>query len=375
MSDGAAIDLRTTEGRVDLVFKGGGVKGVALTGALAVLEERGFRTQNVAGTSAGAIVAVLHAAGYTAAELHAILATLDFTQFTDKGWEDRFPGLAGQGLSILLDQGIYEGTRFQQWVRELLEAKGKRTFRDLVHAEFADDPKYRYRCQVIASDVTGRRFLVLPQDATKLGLDPDDLEIDLAVRMSMSIPIFFEPVRFTHRTTGQEHLIVDGGMLSNFPVWLFDSEGEPEWPTFGLLLVDPAPNATLEAHLEAPPKQGGPLATVHYITSLVKTMLEAHDRMYLEAADYVRTVAIDNLGVGTTEFTLTGEKAEALYQSGREAATQFLDAWSFERYIEEYRTGKRHSRRAVTNPSELVVAPSSEAIRVVASEAEPAPES
>ena len=357
MSDGAAIDLRTAEGRVDLVFKGGGVKGVALSGALAVLEERGFRTQNVAGTSAGAIVAVLHAAGYTAAELHEILQNLDFTQFTDKAWEDRVPGLLGQGLSIFLDQGIYEGTRFQSWVRGLLEAKGKRTFRDLVHPDFADDPRYRYRCQVIASDVTGRCFLVLPQDASKLGIVPDDLPIDLAVRMSMSIPIFFEPVRITHGTTGEEHLIVDGGMLSNFPVWLFDSEGEPEWPTFGLLLVDPAPNTTLEGHLAPAPTAGGPLATVHYITSLVKTMLEAHDRMYLEAADYVRTVAIDNLGVGTTEFTLSPERAEELYQSGRKAATAFLDAWSFSRYIEEYRTGRRHSRRLLTNMTEAVTEP------------------
>ena len=347
MTESAAIDLRTTRGQVDLVFKGGGVKGVALAGALAVLEERGFRTQNVAGTSAGAIVAVLHAAGYSAAELHDILQSLDFVQFMDKAWEDRFPGLVGQGLSILLDQGIYEGNRFQQWVRELLEAKNKRTFRDLVHPEFADDPRYRYRCQVIASDVTGRCFLVLPQDASKLGIVPDDLPIDLAVRMSMSIPIFFEPVRITHGTTGEEHLIVDGGMLSNFPVWLFDSEGEPEWPTFGLLLVDPEPNATLEAHLDPAPAVAGPLATVHYITSLVKTMLEAHDRMYLEEADYVRTVAIDNLGVGTTEFTLSRERAEALYQSGRQAAIRFLDAWSFDRYIEEYRTGKRHRRRSL----------------------------
>ena len=63
-------------------------------------------------------------------------------------------------------------------------------------------------------------------------------------------------------------------------------------------------------------------------------------------------MAIDNLGVGTTEFTLTRDKAESLYQSGRKAANEFLDAWSFERYIEEYRTGKRHSRRLLTNMAE-----------------------
>lgn len=333
-----------SEQRVDLVFKGGGVKGVALVGALAVLEERGFVPQNLAGTSAGAIVAVLHAAGYTADELHELLADLDFEHFLDGAWEDRLPGLLGKGLSVLVDQGIYEGDRFQAWLRDLLAAKGKRTFADLVHPDFADDPRFRYRVQVTASDVTSRCFLVLPQDAEKLGVAPDDLEIDLAVRMSMSIPIFFEPVRFTHRTTGEEHLIVDGGMLSNFPVWLFDTDGEPEWPTFGLLLVDPQPNDPV-VQPTGREHRTGPMATLDYLIGLVKTMLEAHDRLYVGEADYVRTIAIDNLGVGTTEFTLGPDRAEALYQSGRRAAEQFLADWDFDRYIAEYRQGSTPRRR------------------------------
>ena len=52
----------------DAVFEGGGVKGIALVGAVAVAEEKGYRWANLAGTSAGAIVASLLAAGYTGAE-------------------------------------------------------------------------------------------------------------------------------------------------------------------------------------------------------------------------------------------------------------------------------------------------------------------
>ena len=99
-----------------------------------------------------------------------------------------------------------------------------RTFADLVHPEFADDPRFRSRLQVIASDVTTHELLVLPRDATKLGIEPDELDVALAVRMSMSIPVFFEPVRFENPKTGETHVIVDGGMLSNFPVWLFDCD-------------------------------------------------------------------------------------------------------------------------------------------------------
>src|ERR671911_251762 len=173
--------MTVIDSHADLVFEGGGVKGIGLAGALATLEEREYRPQNIAGTSAGAITAALLSAGYSADELREIIITLDYRQFQDRAWEDKVP-LIERSLSMLLDLGLYEGNRFLEWMRERLDAKGVHTF---------------------------------------------------AERMSMSIPVFFEPVRFDNPETGETHVIVDGGMLSNFPVGLFDCEdGEPpEWPT------------------------------------------------------------------------------------------------------------------------------------------------
>jgi NTE family protein len=329
---------------VDLVFRGGGVKGIGLVGALAVLEERGFQAQNLAGTSAGAVVATLYAAGYSASDLREIIMAFDFNRFMDRSWRDRIPGI-GTPLSILKDHGIYVGQAFLEFMRDHLQTKGKKTFKDLVHPDFADDPRYRYRVQVIASDITNHRLLVLPQDAGLLGIEPDDLEVALAVRMSMSIPIFFEPVRILNHQTGQEHLIVDGGILSNFPVWLFDSNGIPEWPTFGLLLVESEPERSMAERLPRPERRRGTVGqTVDYVKSLVMTMLEAHDRMYVEKANFARTIPIATLGVSTTEFNLSKDRAVALYESGRAAAEKFLQTWNFERYIAEFRQGKEHSR-------------------------------
>ena len=334
------------EHHVDLVFEGGGVKGIGLAGAVETLEERGYRPQNVAGTSAGAISAALLAAGYAAEELREIIIGLDYRQFEDKAWEDKVP-LIDRSLSMLLDLGLYEGDRFLEWIRELLTAKGVTTFADLVHPDYEGDPKFRSRLQVIASDITTHQLLVLPRDAGRLGIEPDELDVGLAVRMSMSIPVFFEPVRHENEKTGETHMIVDGGMLSNFPVWLFDCEdGEPEWPTFGLLLVEPKPSTPIGVRL---PKERsatrGPKAVVDYVKSLAQTMMEAHDRMYIEQANYARTIPIPTLGVGTTEFDLSPERALALYDSGRQAAAKFLDTWDFEAYIAEFRSGKKHSRR------------------------------
>jgi NTE family protein len=310
-------------GPVDLVFEGGGVKGIALVGAFSVLEEEGYEPQNMAGASAGAIVAALIAAGYGSGDLKEIIAELDYNRFKDEALEDRFP--LGAALSILKDLGIYEGEDFVEWMSGLLEARDVRTFGDLVRREDVE-LRYRYKLQVIASDVTERRLLVLPRDAPKLGIqNPDDIEVAHAVRMSMSIPIFFEPVRFANRETGGEHLIVDGGMLSNFPVWLFDSD-EPLWPTFGLKLVQKDPKASLAAELPQPvAPRGGVSQVVGYLRSLVDTMMAAHDRLYIEEHDFEeRTIAIDTLGVGTTEFDLSRQRALALHQSGRDAARKFL---------------------------------------------------
>ena len=176
-----------------------------------------------------------------------------------------------------------------------------------------------------------------------------ELEVATAVRMSMSIPLFFEPVRWRNHRTGEEHLLVDGGLLSNFPVWLFDCNGPPRWPRFGLLLVEPRPRASLDQRLPRHPIPArGPRGVVEYARALVQTMLEARDRLYIENADYARTIAIPTLGVGTTEFDLSPERARTLYDAGRHAARRFLETWDFDGYVKEYRSGKRPpGRRAL----------------------------
>jgi NTE family protein len=339
MNEVANRSVATGAKYVDLVCEGGGVKGIGLVGAISVLEERGFTPQNVAGTSAGAIVATLLASGYSAADLKEIILNLDFKRFKDPTWQMRVP-LVGGLFSILAHQGLYRGDYFHQLMRHYLEAKGVHTFRDLLHPDPTDDPRYRYKVQVIASDVTGRQLLVLPRDAHKIGVDPDDLKVADAVRMSMSIPVFFVPMRV------KKHVIVDGGMLSNFPVWLFDSDGMPAWPTFGLKLVEPDPRTPISARIpdevRAPAGLG---AVVEYAKGLVATMTEFYDRLYLEQDTFVRTIAIPTLGISSTDFDLTREQAEQLYQAGRDAAQTFLESWNFDGYIAEFRTGKDHSRR------------------------------
>ena len=310
----------------DAVFEGGGVKGIGLVGAIAVVGERGYQWENVAGTSAGAIVAALLAAGYSAAEMKTILDELDYRKFKDTSFIDKIP-IVGQLASLIFEKGIYEGDFFIGWIKDLLKAKGVTTFHDLLLPEYESDEKYRFKLRVIASDLSHHRMLILPQDITEFGINPEDLNVALAIRMSMSIPFFYEPMKIKDIKTNQTSYIVDGGILSNFPVWLFDSEDiEPSWPTFGFKLVEPGTESGY-SNIKGP---------ISMLTALFSTMMEAHDARYIKDNNFVRTIPIPTMGVGTTEFDLSKEKSEALYQSGRQAAEKFFATWNYSAYIKKF---------------------------------------
>jgi NTE family protein len=335
------------EKRVDLVFEGGGVKGIGLAGAFGYLDEQGFRPQRVAGTSAGAITAALVAAGYSGEELRSlVLDEMKFKSFEDGG---RWP--VSQALEVAAHKGLHPGKYFESWMRERLEQKGITKFRQLRDAGADGGDTAQYRLQVIASDITEQRMLVLPRDAQEhLGLDPDELEIAAAVRMSMSIPIFFDPVVYHHpRKPHDQRLIVDGGLLSNFPVWLFDTPpGQvPRWPTFGLLLVAPNQQAPLVGGQEPERTDEGKVSILGFLLAIGHTMMEAHDRLYVEQANYARTIPIDTIGVQTTQFSIDDdpELKRRLYESGRNAAAEFLKTWDFDAYIKTFREGDQPTRR------------------------------
>jgi NTE family protein len=348
----------------DAVFEGGGVKGVGLVGALAYCEqEKGYTWKNVAGTSAGAITAALVAGGYTAREIKAELdrlmtlpgpdGALGYEHFKDRPLLDHVWGV-GRLLNLVLEKGVYQGKVFENWLRGLLTARGKRTFGDLKDPN-EKDPKYQYRLRIIASDLTRHRLLVLPQDIVdykEFGGDPNRLDIASAVRMSMSIPFFFEPVTLTcrakafHLTEADREaatqagrapslsashracVIVDGGVLSNFPVDLFDSPPGviPPWPTFGFRLISPSDGR--------PPRINGPISR---FAALFATMLQAHDQRHMDADAEARTIRILTENIRTTDFDLDKEDSDALYERGQEAARKFFATWKFNDYISRFR--------------------------------------
>ena len=269
--------------RCDAVFEGGGVRGIGLVGAVYQMERSGYSFGNVAGSSAGAIIASLLAAGYTGEEIYEEMKRVNYFKFKEKHLLDYF-GIVGKLLSILFHFGIYSADYFEQWLTELLSRKGVYTFGDLKCGSHTGYCKYRL--QVTASDITDEELLVFPRDLHKFGIMADMYPIAKAVRMSMSIPVFYEPFILRDQS-GKKHYIVDGGMLSNYPMWILD-EGttEPQYPTIGFKFCEPKECSTL--------CKCNRMNIVEYMGQLVSTMMDVYDKGYIahSQGDLQRSIQI-----------------------------------------------------------------------------------
>jgi NTE family protein len=304
--------------KANAVFEGGGVKGIGIVGALAEAERRGYQWVNVAGTSAGAIIAALIAAGYRACEIKKLIFELDYTMFKDRQWLEQLPFI-GPALSLWFYNGLYEGNYLEGWIKEKLANKGIITFKDITPKEDEGYPLI-----IIATDVTRKKLLRLPVDFYEYNLKPEKMEVCKAVRMSAGIPFYYKPVKLAYKAGGQKRVshIIDGGVLSNFPVWIFDREGIPSRPTFGFKIIEP--DESKFSHINNP---------FDYLKAIVSTMLEAHDKLHeLNPKSRVRTISIPSLGIKTTDFEKINLFKEKLYHAGIDAARQFFATWNFESF-------------------------------------------
>lgn len=301
---------------IDGVFEGGGVKGIAFVGALCYLEEKGYKFSRVAGTSAGAIIASLLAVGYTAEELKTIILSLDYSKLIDKRGLNRIP-ILGNEMALIKYKGIYECNYIEDWLASLFEYKKKTKFKDIMI-------NGKSNLKIIASDITKKELLILPDDLLKYDINPMEFEIWKAVRMSISIPLFFRPYKLQYNNS--ESFIVDGGLLSNFPVWIFDVNGIPRWPTFGFNLTNKKKSTNKE------------IGFINFVTDLMDTIVNRNEDVFLRDKDSVRIINIPSLGVGATQFNISRELSIKLFESGYESAKIFLNNWDFEEYIKKYRT-------------------------------------
>lgn len=315
----------------DLVLSGGGVKGVALAGAVAALTDAGYQPRRVSGTSAGGIIGAMVAAGLRGGTLGEAARAVDYSAFIDPAPLDWVPLLGS-------NDGICAGRFIHRWITEMLAAHGVRTFADIALPDPRLPPNERYKLVVTCADLTHGRLVRLPWDYHLYGLDPDEQPVADAVRASMSVPLLFQPVTLTDPRTGQESTLVDGGIVSNFPLDSLDrTDGRtPRWPTFGVTIIPdlPGPDGTLLPKIVRPlvPKP------VRLLEQLAIVSIVGRDQAYLDRpAVRARSFMVDAKAAGVFDFQLSADQVERLYQDGYQGGREFLGTWNWERYKKLHR--------------------------------------
>jgi NTE family protein len=312
---------------VNLVLEGGGVKGIAHAGAVAKLTERGYVIKRVAGASVGAIVAALVAAGM-ASEIEALMTSFPFDAM-------RSTGKLRAAWSLMNRGGQFPIAPLRNWLNETLEG---RTFKDLTdYGENSARSERRYKLVVTVADVTRGELVHLPWDYRRVyGLDPDRQLVADAVCASAAFPFFFVPLTIecrvhsaaSRRAGRMTSTLIDGGLLSNFPIELFHEHdaGHGIDKTFGVKILPHLPTPPGDATVVWTPNTH--LRPVRLIQQMVGTMVAGRDQARLELPSVARRVIqIDTSGASILDFGITAAEKAELFRSGREATAAFLHDW------------------------------------------------
>lgn len=353
---------------VDVVMEGGGVKGLAVSGALFALEYLGIRFRKIAGTSAGAINAA-HVAGATRSPLDKriekiapLVLNMNLLRFVDggKGAKAFIKALTSDDDSLFMrlnrfvsftrnieaavkNLGINPGHSVHQWLQTTLSRWNQHqpmTVGDLIERHKVN-AQIQSELQVVVSDLTNRRMAVFPRDLHMYVKHPEQIHIADLVRASISVPFFFEPFRlgeFTYDGGYPDHpnliangdtLFVDGMLTSNFPIHVFDvsKKRTPKCPTFGIIFDDDQGNTGREIK-----------SVMDYMLSIFETVNQHGDRSYLFSQEVnSRIIRISNrIGdkrVGAIYFNLTPDEIQTLFGNGIRAAMDFIQGWDFKAYL------------------------------------------
>jgi NTE family protein len=320
----------------NLIFEGGGVKGIAYVGAIQELENRQImkNVKRVDGTSAGAINAVLLALGYTLKDTQTILMELNFNNFMDDSW-----GLIRDSDRLISEFGWYKGEFFKGWIGDRIREKTGNeysTFNDLGNQGFLD-------LYLIGANLSTGFSEVFSTEHT-----PRMRVVD-AVRISMSIPLFFASVR-----DFRNDVFVDGGVFNNYPIKLFDREKyinsadlakharKPDYyeadnktkpktsssyfynkETLGFRLDSREEISVFRDGAEPQSKKIDDF--FDYIGALFRAILNVQENQHLHSDDWCRTIYINSVGVGTTDFDLSDAKKRKLVKEGLEATKTYFE--------------------------------------------------
>lgn len=379
-------DILDAEGNqyVDLVMEGGGVLGLSLVGYTYGLEAAGIRFRSVAGTSAGAINALLVQALGSPSDAKSnkmieAVANMPMASFQDgsklsrkateawlagKHWLWKYSVSLAILRPLLKRLGLNPGVAFHEWLKDMLAANQVDTWQklkaqmntpvaglhfdpvalpeDIPQPPATFDPQaWQPSLSVVTAELSSTSRIVLPERDGALFYDDINAAnpADFA-RASMSVPLFFYPFKITLPTTdsvvnawqnmgfkkkSMPHtaVFVDGGLISNFPISLFHTTNKvPKMPTFGAKLG-------IEEYV------AGDIDGIKpYLGSLIGAMRHDADKEFIRKnPDYNQLVQdIDTGEHHWLNFSLSDEAKLDLFKRGLQASLTFLSKFNWPEY-------------------------------------------
>ena len=302
----------------NLVFEGAGIRGVAYCGVISELESNGILPQieKVAGTSAGAIVALTVSLGYNGEEIESIISETDFKQFNDGKYF--FAGGINRTRKYF---GWYRGRQFEKWLENIITQKTGNA-----EITFAELTEKRYKDLYITGTCLNKQQLVIFSKETYPKMKVKD-----AVRISMSIPLYYEAVFIDAEGNVIDHprnksgldVMVDGGFTGNFPVKLFDTDNIPNPFTVGFRI-----DSEQQIKNDIEDKNLAPMAVNNfkqYVNAFYNIVIENLNRQQLNEDDWKRTVSISDGKIGPKIKRLSDEEKRQLILNGKKATQNYLN--------------------------------------------------
>eukprot|EP00456_Euglypha_rotunda_P064277 TRINITY_DN5467_c0_g1_i7.p1 TRINITY_DN5467_c0_g1~~TRINITY_DN5467_c0_g1_i7.p1 ORF type:complete len:588 (-),score=16.13 TRINITY_DN5467_c0_g1_i7:491-2254(-) len=326
------------------IFQGGGAKGYAHVGALKAAEERGINFVRYGGTSAGAIIAALAAAGYHSHELldaskpigQRGILDIELSGLLDPNENARIERIFGRSSRLLrLNQPQPEAKpRQPRWLSSIIRIAALTTLEvgsiRLLRKQFgfiSTDPVVEWLDKLLAAKLgcarpvtfadLNMRLKVVAANLTtgkieKFGFAGDEcLHVATATMASACFPFFFRPVVYGDT-------FIDGGLLSNLPVWLFDDERDDETahlPTFGFRLINTLVSSPQNRPLTGLRSFGG---------KVFKTALAAGANLEERRIEYYHPIDLD-APVDTLSFSTARAQASSIVEEAKRCVEGYFE--------------------------------------------------
>ena len=311
----------------NLIFEGAGIRGIAYAGALEELNNHQLlqKVTRVGGTSSGAITALTVALNYSPLEIKALIGHTNFQSFNDGGFI-----FLGGIHRVNRFYGWYKGQRFSKWLGKIIQDRTGNeniTFSELHNKGYKD-------LYITATDLSAQKMIVFSYQTTP------EMSVKNAVRMSMAIPLYFQPlfldsthkVYYKPKPNKDLHVIVDGGIIGNFPIHLFDSTRFIDTVSANQFVYN---KGTLALRIDSKEQinndqtQKGlaalPIRNFKtYVVAFYTMIIENLNRPHLTINDWNRTISICDGDLNPRVRKLKEEQIERLFECGKEGVRTYL---------------------------------------------------